>query len=348
MSKFEMLNRQIRELKNRIEHLEAEREILNTVIDTANKMLNTNIRKKVFVSVFLHYKHRTGSRRKCYTVIKVSQVLGYSRKYYYEICKAEQKKSAIENQVLAIVQSERKILFRLGGKKLYHRIKSLLDEQGIKFGRDKLFILLEKHQLLITRKKRFIKTTTSNHLLRKHPNLITATKVIMPEQVWVSDITYLKTKNGFCYLNMVTDAYSRKIMGYTVSSSLSAEAMIAAYQMALANRVYQNNPLTHHTDRGVQYCSRGYIALSNSNKVLISMTEHGNPYENALAERMNRTIKEEFGLGTILPSLQAAQILVAESVLLYNSKRPHWGLKLKTPNQAHSLPIISVKGNGNG
>ena len=310
-------------------------------------MLRINIRKKVFASVFWQYRQRTQYSRKYYSVKKVSKVLGCSRKYYYELCKARQKKSTVENQVLAIVQSERKVLQRLGGKKLYHKIKSLLDEQGIKFGRDKLFILLEKYQLLITRKKRFIKTTMSNHLLRKYPNLITNTKIIMPEQVWVSDITYLKTRNGFCYLNMVTDAYSRKIVGYVVSSSLGTKAMIAAYRMALANRVYPNNPLTHHTDRGVQYCSRDYITLSNSNQVEISMTEHGDPYENALAERMNRTMKEEFGLGVILPSLQTAQILVAESVLLYNSKRPHWGLKLKTPDQAHSLLILSNGTNGN-
>lgn len=347
MSKLEILNKRIHKLENRIEHLEATVEILNTVIETADKMLCTNIRKKVFASVFRHFRQRTGSSRKYYSVKNVSEALGYSRKYYFELCRAEQKKSIIENQVLSIVQSERKSLRQLGGKKLYHKIKLLLDEHGIKFGRDKLFVLLEKNHLLITRKKRYIKTTISIHSHRKHPNLVKATKIIMPEQVWVSDITYLRTKHGFCYLNMVTDAYSRKIMGYTVAATMNRKAMIAAYRMALSNRVYPATPLIHHSDRGGQYCSKDYIELSKNHHVKISMTENGDPYENALAERMNRTMKEEFGLGVILPSLQTAQILVAESVLLYNSERPHWSLKLKTPDQAHSLLILSSKTNGN-
>ena len=245
-----------------------------------------------------------------------------------------------------MVQSKRKILPCLGGKKLYYQIGTQLNDSGIKFGRDKLFTLLSKHELLIKRKRSYTQTTMSKHWLRKYPNLVKAIAVTVPEQVWVSDITYLKTDEGNCYLNMVTDAYSRKIVGYAVSSTMNNEAMSAAYRMALKNRVYPETPLIHHSDRGLQYCSQEYVHLSNIHHVKISMTENGDPYENALAERMNRTMKEEFGLGRVLPSLETAERLVEESVKLYNNQRPHWALKFKTPNQVHlqKIPVQRATG----
>lgn len=293
-----------------------------------------------------YYRRQAGVKRRFYSVGDVASVLGYSRQYYYKHCKCEQAKAVIEDKVLAMVQCKRKILPCLGVKKLYHQIHSQLSNGGIKFGRDKLFTLLANHGLLIKRKRHYTQTTMSRHWLRKYPNLIKTIEVTVPEQVWVSDITYVKTDEGNCYLNMVTDAYSRKIVGYAVSSTMSSEAMSSAYRMALKNRVYPETPLIHHSDRGLQYCSQEYVRLSNKNRVKISMTENGDPYENALAERMNRTMKEEFGLGRILPSLKIAEQLVEESVELYNNQRPHWALKLKTPNQVHLQKIPAQRATG--
>ena len=234
-----------------------------------------------------------------------------------------------------MVKEERRILSRLGGKKLYYKIQTLLSQRNIKLGRDKLFKLLSVNDLLIKPKRTYTQTTMSKHWLRKYPNLIKGVAITAPEQVWVSDITYIKTDEGNCYLNMITDAFSRKIMGYAISNTMSTEAMIPAYEMALKNRLYRNKQLIHHSDRGLQYCSSDYVALSNKHQIKISMTENGDPYENALAERMNRTIKEEFGLGNILTKREIAYQLVNEAVYNYNNKRPHWALELNTPNNIH-------------
>jgi transposase InsO family protein len=186
----------------------------------------------------------------------------------------------------------------------------------------------------------------SRHWLRKYPNLTKERVVTASEQLWVSDITYIKTQEGNCYLNMVTDAYSRKIMGYAIADTMNTDAMIPAYRMALRKRIHKSEQLVHHTDRGLQYCSSDYIQLSLKNNVNISMTENGDPYENALAERMNRTLKEEFGLGNNLPSKKVAVKLVEEAVEIYNNRRPHWALKLDTPNNVHlqKIPVTVATG----
>lgn len=227
----------------------------------------------------------------------------------------------------------------LGGKKVYHQIKPGLKDKHLKMGRDKLFKLLSDHHLLIKPKRKYTITTNSKHWLRKYPNIIKEQKITQPEQAWVSDITYIKTDVGNCYLNLVTDVFSRKIMGYAIAENMNTEEMKKAYEMAISNRIYPNNNLLHHSDRGLQYCSSDYVKLSNDNKITISMTENGDPYENALAERMNRTLKDEFGLGRRLPTRQQAFRLVEEAVELYNNRRPHLSLKMKTPNNVHLQKI---------
>ncbi|HRG89877.1 MAG TPA: IS3 family transposase [Chitinophagales bacterium] len=163
----------------------------------------------------------------------------------------------------------------------------------------------------------------SKHWIRKYPNLLKELPITGPEQVWVSDITYIRTEEGTCYLNMITDAYSRKIMGYALSDNREASSMVAALKMALRNRSNRVEELIFHSDRGSQYCSREYVEVAIQHGLKISMTENGDPYENALAERMNRTIKEEFGLDrTIKTKAQTAQV-VEESIQLYNLYRPH-------------------------
>lgn len=227
----------------------------------------------------------------------------------------------------------------LGGKKVYHQIKATLKDNCLKMGRDKLFMLLSDHHLLIKPKRRYTTTTNSKHWLRKYPNIFKGLNITQPEQAWVSDITYIKTDVGNCYLNLVTDVFSHKIMGYAIAENMNTEEMKKAYEMAIANRIYPHNSLLHHSDRGLQYCSGEYVKLSNDHGVTISMTENGDPYENALAERMNRTLKEEFGLGRQLPSRQQAFRLAEEAVELYNQRRPHLSLKMNTPNCVHLQKI---------
>jgi len=237
--------------------------------------------------------------------------------------------------VLNMIQTERKILPMLGGRKVYHQIKPAMQMASIKMGRDKLFRLLGDHNLLIKPKRRYVTTTNSKHWLRKYPNIIKDVEITRPEQVWVSDITYIKTDEGNCYLNLVTDAFSRRIMGYSIAQNMNTEEMKKAYDMAVCCRIYPDEPLIHHSDRGLQYCSSEYVKISTDNNIAISMTENGDPYENALAERMNRTLKEEFGLGRRLPSRQQAFRLAAEAVDLYNQRRPHLSLKMNTPDNVH-------------
>jgi transposase InsO family protein len=174
----------------------------------------------------------------------------------------------------------------------------------------------------------------SKHWLRKYPNLIKDLIARRPDEIWVSDITYLKTDEGNCYLNMVTDAYSRKIMGYAIADNMEAAQMKQAFQMAVGNRE-NKHPLIHHSDRGLQYCSAEYISIADQHQIRVSMTENGDPYENALAERMNRTLKEEFGLGVTLKSKLHAKLLTEEAIGLYNNRRPHLSLEMKTPQSVY-------------
>lgn len=262
-------------------------------------------------------------------------MLGFSRQYYYKHCKELQRQHIRDRQVLALVHNERKILPVSGTRKVYHSIKGEMVRNGLKVGRDGLFRLLRNNNLLIKPQRRYVTTTNSKHWLRKYPNLVKNIQVIEPEQVWVSDITYIKTDEGNCYLNLVTDAYSRKIMGFSIAKTMNTDEMKKAYEMAISQRTYPQRKLIHHSDRGLQYCSTEYVKLTNDIKGAISMTDNGDPYENALAERMNRTLKEEFGLGRQLPSRQIAFRLVEEAVQLYNYYRPHMSLNFQTPNTVH-------------
>ncbi|SHG38503.1 Transposase InsO and inactivated derivatives [Cnuella takakiae] len=242
-------------------------------------------------------------------------------------------------RVKALVDKHRKVLPRLGTRKLHHLMGEELRSKGLKIGRDGLFALLGSHDLLIKPRRRYVQTTNSRHWLRKWPNLVKEAAAKRPDEVWVSDITYLKTQEGTMYLNMVTDAYSRRIVGYAVADNMETASMIKAFEMAIAQRKQCDQPLIHHSDRGVQYCSKDYVSMAAANRIVLSMSENGDPYENALAERMNRTIKEEFSMDRTLKSKQQTCALVEESILLYNSKRPHLALKMKTPDQVHKTKI---------
>jgi putative transposase len=193
--------------------------------------------------------------------------------------------------------------------------------------------------LQIKPRRRYIQTTMSKHWLRKWPNIVKNKCITSPDEVWVSDITYLKTEQGNCYLNMITDAYSRKIVGYAVADDMETKSMIGALKMAVAQQTDKSYSTIHHSDRGVQYCSKEYECITHENRIVLSMTENGDPYENALAERMNRTIKEEFGMDRVLKSKDQVKQLVQESIALYNHKRPHLALNMKTPEQVYKTKI---------
>lgn len=230
---------------------------------------------------------------------------------------------------------------RIGTRKLHYILTEELKQEGIKLGRDKMFEILGKNGLLIKKRKRYVQTTNSKHWLKKYPNLIKGLEIERPEKLWVSDITYIRTEEGFCYLTMITDAYSRKIVGYNTSKSLGNEGVIQALQMAIKNRKTREE-LIHHSDRGLQYCSKEYVELLEASKIKISMTEQSDPYENALAERMNRTIKEEFLMIDKFRDYQLLKRTVAESVDIYNTERPHLSCAMQYPADVHKQKLTPV------
>ncbi len=224
----------------------------------------------------------------------------------------------------------------LGGRKLRKKIMPALKRSGINIGRDRFFDILRKHTLLVKRRRRYVRTTQSHHRFRTYSNLIKELELTQANQVYVSDITYLSTLNGFCYLALITDAYSRKIVGYDISKSLSIEGSLKALKMAL-RKLKHPERLIHHSDRGVQYCSHAYINMLTENHIKISMTEQNHVYENALAERVNGILKTEFMLGETLGSFDIAKELVRESIEIYNKERPHMSIDYMTPQFKHTL-----------
>jgi transposase InsO family protein len=180
--------------------------------------------------------------------------------------------------------------------------------------------------------------------MRKYPNLVKGMNLVRPEQVWVADITYLDTKaEGNIYLHLITDAYSKQIMGYELCDNMKAESTHKALKMALSKRQYNRLPLIHHSDRGLQYCSALYTECLKANDIAISMTENGDPYENAVAERVNGILKDEFGLADQLNNIKEAMKQVAQSIATYNHHRPHLSCSMLTPIQMHKQQKIKVK-----
>jgi transposase InsO family protein len=231
---------------------------------------------------------------------------------------------------------------RIGTRKLYYLIKDELNILHIKIGRDVLFNFLRAEHLLIKPKRSYVKTTNSKHWMKKYPNLIKDIEVTKPEQLWVSDITYIQTEQGHNYLSLITDAYSKKIMGYELLDNLSAKGPLKALKSALKNRKYTHD-LIHHSDRGLQYCSADYINILKENNVKVSMTENGDPYENAIAERINGILKYEFLIIDGFKNHLEALKIIKESVGIYNDERPHLSCEMLTPNQTHLQQEIQIK-----
>jgi putative transposase len=232
---------------------------------------------------------------------------------------------------------------RLGTRKLYHLLKDDFKEDHLSIGRDKLFEIIGEKGLLITRRKKYVKTTDSKHWMRTYPDRAKELSLTRPEQLWVADITYLSTEEQTMYLHLVTDAYSKQIMGYTLSNDLKAESTQKALQMAFKNRMYPDKPLLHHSDRGLQYCSQTYIKELNAHHCQISMTQDGSPYDNAIAERVNGILKDEFYCDDKFETEEIARQHIAQSIRIYNNKRPHLSCSMLTPVQMHRQSSIPVK-----
>lgn len=231
----------------------------------------------------------------------------------------------------------------IGGRKLYYLLQPFLLEHQIKIGRDALFDLLSAHKLLVRKRRRRVNTTLSHHWLRKYPNLIKQWRPSKANELWVSDITYIPVKGGFLYLSLLTDAYSHKIMGYAVANNLESINTTNALKMALTNLTEDSTCLIHHSDRGIQYCSSDYVSLLNQHNIRISMSENGDPLENALAERINGILKHEYITHYSLHGLQQAQQLIADIIDRYNSLRPHESINLMTPEKAHETQSATNK-----
>jgi putative transposase len=263
----------------------------------------------------------------------VCRLLGLSRQAVYQWKERLEERHRILSPVRDMVLYWRRFMPRIGTRKLYHLIKPQLEAQGIKLGRDALFHYLKQENLLVQPCKSYTKTTYSKHWLRKHPNLLKDQQVDDIEQVFVSDITYVQTDEGTHYLSLVTDACSRKIMGYEVSSEMKASDVVKALKMSVSQRI-TNTITIHHSDRGLQYCSAEYQKTLRDNQIKPSMTDGYDCYQNALAERVNGILKQEFLLYKC-KSLKELKMLVAQSVQIYNELRPHLSLRMKTPNQVH-------------
>jgi transposase InsO family protein len=268
-------------------------------------------------------------------------LFGYDRQVYYR-----SKKRVVENQqraklVLELVKVKRNRMPRLGGKKLYHLLKTELNKLGV--GRDKFFDILRANHLLIKPKRQYHITTNSHHRFRKHKNLVEELPVNRPEQLWVSDITYIGDRDDPKYLALVTDSYSKKIVGYDVSDSLSVPGSIRAITMAIKSRKYKAKKLIHHSDRGLQYCSDKYQQVLNKHDIICSMTEKYDPYQNAVAERINGILKQEFILGMKVKDLELMKILIRESVMIYNNERPHLSCDMHTPQYMHGQSEVTIK-----
>lgn len=241
---------------------------------------------------------------------------------------------------MALVQGIRARMPRIGTRKLYYLLKEQLDALSI--GRDKLFSILRANHMMIFPKKNYRVTTNTYHRFYKHQDLVSSLDIKRPEQVWVADITYVDNTSN-TYLALITDAYSKKIVGYDLSNSLNVQGSLRALKMAVDKRCYPEQALIHHSDKGIQYCCDQYQEKLLKHNVNCSMTQGYDPYSNAIAERVNGIIKGEFNLESYNASLDVMQQVVAESINIYNHERPHLSCSMLTPNQMHKQQAIRVK-----
>jgi len=268
-------------------------------------------------------------------------LFGIDRQVYYRKIRRKASKQSKAREVILMVNDIREIMPRVGTRKLYYLLLDKL--QLMKVGRDKFFDILRANHLLIQPKRNYHVTTNSHHRFRKYQNQILDLEINRPEQVWVSDITYIGKRDNPCYLSLVTDAYSKKIMGYYVAENMNTESSLKALKMAIKCRNNKSLPLIHHSDRGIQYCAAEYQKQLNKNKMVCSMTQNSDPYENAVAERVNGILKQEFRIDKYNQKAEIIQKVVKEAIGIYNEIRPHYSNYMLTPNQMHSQNLIKMR-----
>ena len=270
------------------------------------------------------------------SISSVCNCFNLKRDAFYKYNRRVNQRHLFEQKIIDIVKKRRKSLPREGVLKLMKSLNKDFENQKVKVGRDTLFNVLREHNMLTLRKKYSARTTNSYHRFYKYNNSIKDIEVSRPNQVWVSDITYIRTLNGFCYLALITDMYSRKIVGYDLSDSLELNGCVRALNKA----IYQAKNikgLIHHSDRGIQYCSNVYTQILKRKKIDISMTEENHCYENAMAERVNGILKDEFYLDQTFMSVAHAKRATKNAIKLYNEVRLHLSLDYKTPNMVYKL-----------
>ncbi len=270
------------------------------------------------------------------------ELFGKSRQAYYQRRKYIYRDEVGAEILRQLVAKERKRMPRLGGRKLLTLIQPKLPQE-LYLGRDAFFDFLGNNNLLVRNRRRWAKTTQSYHRLKRYPNLIVDFIPTRPNQLWVSDITYVTTKEGFGYLSLVTDAYSRKIIGWSLGWNLEAKHTVKALKMALRQLPKEENGVFHHSDRGVQYCCDDYVKLLKKHGFKISMTENGDPLENPVAERVNGILKSEWINDMHLDTIDQARVTLRRIIQVYNQYRPHTSLDMLTPNLAHQQNGILKK-----
>lgn len=260
---------------------------------------------------------------------------GISRQSYYVARRVRQRRTAGEELALGLVREQRCVHPRLGTRKLLWLIRPALAAAGVRLGRDGLFALLRKAQFLVERKPARARTTDSRHSLPVFGNLLCEATVRAPNEAWVSDLTYIRTDEGFLYAALVTDVYSRKIVGHDIGDTLEAEGCLRALDLALRALRSCEHPI-HHSDRGCQYCCHAYVERLRGRGLPISMTQVMHCYENALAERVNGILKQEYEMDRTFRTKQQARQALAQAVWIYNHRRPHGQLGYRTPASVHA------------
>jgi transposase InsO family protein len=271
------------------------------------------------------------------------ECFGVSKQAFYKRLKVDQIKEEQAQTVRQLIKPIRELMPRYGTEKLHLDIQEELRERNIKMGRDAFLKFCRRNRLLVPKTKRFYITTDSNHCFHKPANLIIDLAITHSEQVFVADITYIKLQDKAAYLALVTDLYSKKIMGYKIDDNMKTSLVKDALSMAIKNREYPDRELIHHSDRGIQYCFPEYTQFAKENGLILSSTEKYDPYENAVAERINETLKYEFGLRKIIPNLEIARKMLRLAVLVYNYQRRHRSLKMNTPGFAHTHQTHTYK-----
>lgn len=259
--------------------------------------------------------------------------MGYSPQAYHKHNKKTFQQQLNEGLILNEIDAIRKHQPRCGGRKLFIMLQPFLIQHNISIGRDKFFDLLKRNKLLVRKTKRNVYTTMSKHHYHRYPNLVKGFTPMKAHELWVADITYIPLKERFAYLFLITDAYSRKIVGYHVSDDMKVSSAAVALKQALAQKPTETIVI-HHSDRGIQYCSNEYVSLLNEHNAMISMTESGDPLENAIAERVNGILKTEL-ISSRYSDIHAASIHISRCITIYNHRRRHSSLNWQLPAIVH-------------